>query len=151
MSTRRRDFLGAPLAPALAAAVPSVSRAAVGAVIEEHDPSNTKLCRRLRADITDDDLLFLKQIGLRWSRVNFTPEKADFDYIRKTQQRFERFGIKVFSAVHYTYRTLEVQLGQPGRDEQIDVYNKFLRGLGKLGIPVSCYDFHPANWTCPLG
>ena len=145
MSTRRRDFLGAPLAAGLSAAIPSASRAAGSGVIEEHDPANTKLCRRLKADIRDDDLLFLKQIGLRWARVNFSPELAEFDYVRETQQRFERFGIKIFSAVHYAYRSLDVQLGRRGRDEQIDAYNTFLRGLGKLGIPVSCYDFHPAN------
>ena len=94
MSTRRRDFLGAPLAAGLSAAIPPISRAAGSGVIEEHDPANTNLCRHLKADITDDDLLFLKQIGLRWARVNFAPERADFDYVRKTQQRFERFGIK---------------------------------------------------------
>ena len=60
MSTRRRDFLGVPLAAGLSAAIPSASRAAGSSVIEEHDPANTKLCRRLKADITDDDLLFLK-------------------------------------------------------------------------------------------
>ena len=94
MSTRRRDLLRAPLAVGLSAAMPAASRAAGSSVIDEHDPANTKLCRRLKADITDDDLLFLKQIGLRWARVNFAPERADFDYISKTQRRFERFGIK---------------------------------------------------------
>lgn len=95
--------------------------------------------------ISDDDLLFLKQIGLRWARVNFHPSHADFDAIARTQKRFARFGLKIFSAVHYAYRSLRVQLGLPGRDEDIESYNAFLRALGKLGIGVSCYDFHPAN------
>ena len=35
--------------------------------------------------------------------------------------------------------------GKPGRDKHIETYQLFLRNLGALGIPVSCYDFHPAN------
>ncbi len=141
--TPRRDFLKLPAA-AVAAAAAGSTPARGASVIDEHDPSNTKLCRRLRADISDDDLLFLKQIGLRWARVNFRPP-VDFDFIARTQKRYESYGIKIFSAVHYAYRELDVQLGRPGRDKHIEAYNTFLRDLGKLGIGVSCYDFHPAN------
>ena len=47
--------------------------------------------------------------------------------------------------MHYAYRRSTVQLGQPGRDKDIETYQTFLRDLGKLGIPVASYDFHPAN------
>ena len=51
----------------------------------------------------------------------------------------------IYSGVHYSYRTTRLQLGQPGRDEDIATYCAFLRNLGKLGIPIASYDFHPAN------
>ena len=38
-----------------------------------------------------------------------------------------------------------MQLGQPGRDQEIETYCTFLGNLGLLGIPVASYDFHPAN------
>ena len=38
-----------------------------------------------------------------------------------------------------------MQLGQPGRDEDIDAWQTFLRSCGQLGIGVAPYDFHPAN------
>jgi mannonate dehydratase len=113
-------------------------------VIGENDPANIKIAHRLSARITDDDLLFLKQIGLRWARVHFG-ENEDFGFMRETQKRFTRFGLRIFSGVHSAYRDLKVQLGQPGRDAMIDRYRTFLRNLGRLEIPVSCYDFHPAN------
>lgn len=112
--------------------------------IDEYDLSNIKLARRLPARLTDQDLLFLKQIGLRWARVNFG-DNGDFEFMRATQERFARFGIRIYSGVHSAYRDLKVQLGKPGRDEVIERYCLFVQNLGRLGIPVSCYDFHPAN------
>ena len=147
-SHSRRDFL--KYAPAIGAssviagAHTSAAAEAQGKVIEEDDPGNIKLARRLPAEISDQDLLFLKQIGLRWARVNFGTNE-DFEFMRAAQQRYASFGIQIYSGVHYAYRDLKVQLGQPGRDELIDRYRVFLRNLGRLGIPVSCYDFHPAN------
>jgi mannonate dehydratase len=114
--------------------------------LEEDDPTNIKLAHRLNArSITDDDLLFLKQIGMRWARLEFGTEETPFEYLRATQQRFARYGIRIFSGVHYSYRSLKVQLGQPGRDQDIETYRTFLRDLGRLEIPVASYDFHPAN------
>jgi len=36
-------------------------------------------------------------------------------------------------------------LGEPGRDQDIETYCRFLAGLGKLEIPIASYDFRPAN------
>lgn len=157
----RRDFLKLPLAAGAAGALlyagysqdadsdeaeNSAQQSSKPArVIDEHDPGNIKLAHRISANISDDDLLFMKQLGMRWARVNFPVDQSNLDFMRRTQQRFERFGIRIYSAVHYAYRHLKVQLGQPGRDEHINQYRTFLTNLGKLGIPVSCYDFHPGN------
>jgi mannonate dehydratase len=117
-----------------------------GKVIEEDDPANTKLAHRLNArEITDDDLLFLKQIGMRWARLEFGSAPTSFEFLRSTQQRFAHYGIRIFSGVHYAYRSLKVQLGQTGRDQEIETYRTFLRDLGRLEIPIASYDFHPAN------
>ena len=115
-------------------------------VIEEGDPANTKLAHRLNArEITDDDLLFLKQIGMRWARLEFGSAPTSFEFLRNTQQRFAHYDIRIFSGVHYAYRSLKVQLGQTGRDQEIETYRTFLRDLGRLEIPIASYDFHPAN------
>jgi hypothetical protein len=38
-------------------------------IIDEFDPANIKLAHRVSIRATDDDLLFLKQIGLRYVRA----------------------------------------------------------------------------------
>jgi mannonate dehydratase len=134
--TSRRSFLGAG---AVLLQRPSKAPG-------EDDPSNTKLAHRVNArGLTDDDLLFLQQIGLRWARVELGEGDTPFENLQAIQQRFSRFGMRIYTCVHPAYRSLKVQLGQPGRDQDIERYRQFLRDLGRLGIPVASYDFHPAN------
>ncbi|HWB98404.1 MAG TPA: mannonate dehydratase [Bryobacteraceae bacterium] len=139
--TSRRTFLKtaagtALLAPSAPAAKP----------LPEDDPANVKFAHRIdAASVTDDELLFLQQIGLRYARVEFGDRPTPYEKIRATQERFARFGMRIYSGVHYAYRRTRVQLGQPGRDQDIEEYGAFLRDLGRLGIPISSYDFHPAN------
>ena len=146
-SPSRRRFLQLPLALGAAGLAPRRAPAAspVKAAIDEYAPGNIKLSHRVPDDISDDDLRFLKQIGLHYARVNFDPERSSFDDLRRTHERFARFGLNIYSGVHYAYRQTEVQLGQPGRDKYIEAYQTFLRDIGKLGVAIASYDFHPAN------
>jgi len=115
-------------------------------VIGENDPANTKIAHRINARaVTDDDLLFFRQVGLRWARLEFGEAPISLDQLRAIQERFRKAGMEVYSGVHYSYRTTRLQLGQPGRDQDIETYCGFIRNLGKLGIPIASYDFHPAN------
>lgn len=114
-------------------------------VLDEYDDRNIKLAHRVSSTLGDADLLFLKQIGLRWMRVELQPAEADLDALSRVQKRFAQHGIRIYSAMHPAYRSLKIQLGQKGRDQDIEQYQTFLRSMGKLGIPVANYDFHPGN------
>jgi mannonate dehydratase len=143
----RRRLLQIPLALGAASLAPGPASAAVTDKrdIDEYAPGNIKLSHRFPATLGEEDLLFLKQIGLRWARVNFRPEDSTFEHLRETHERYARYGMKIYSGVHYAYRSLDVQLGRPGRDKDIEAYQTFLRHLGKLEVPIASYDFHPAN------
>lgn len=137
-------MLSLPLAAAAAATTASAQQRDRKA-IDEYDLGNVKLSHRMPIrNMSDDDLLFLQQIGIRWARVEFG-EEADFAFIKATQERLARFNMRIYSGVHYAYRSLDIQLGRPGRDRDIETYCQFLRDLGRLGIPVANYDFHPGN------
>jgi mannonate dehydratase len=138
----RRQFLRSALA---ATGTPLLAQQPVKN-IEEGDPRNAKLCHRLDAkSVSDDDLRFLQQIGLKWVRLEFGEGEITLDTLRAQQRRFAQFGMRIYSGVHYAYRSRRVQLGEPGRDQDIETYRRFLRDLGTLEIPVASYDFHPAN------
>ncbi len=137
---QRRRFLGSLAAAAGAPLQAQQSRAPIA------DPGNAKLCHRLDArSTTDDDLRFLQQIGLEWVRLEFGEGAVTLDTLRAAQKRFARYGMRIYSGVHYAYRSRRIQLGEPGRDEDIETYRRFLRYLGKLEIPIASYYFHPAN------
>jgi mannonate dehydratase len=152
---RRRQFLKLPLAVGATGVLlyAAYNRQAITGdqerpgkrAMDEHDPKNLKLAHRVPSTIADDEILFLKQIGLRWVRVDLRPEESELDRLSQVQKRFEQHGIKIFSAAHPAYRSLKIQLGQKGRDDDIATYQTFLKNMGKLGIPVANYDFHPGN------
>src|SRR5262245_51772028 len=133
------------LAPCAAGQEPSGALAAGHQRIDEYDPKNTKVGHIVPPTVSDDDILFLEQIGLRSIIINFKPGEVTQDEIRNVQQRFARHNIQVFGGLNHIYRSLRIQLGQPGRDEDIAQFQRFLRHLGSSGIRVAHYDFHPAN------
>ncbi|MCH8348538.1 MAG: twin-arginine translocation signal domain-containing protein, partial [Proteobacteria bacterium] len=120
--TSRRNFIKAPLVAGAAGALlatgfsseeraddTNTTLSASGKrkkVIGEYDPDNLKIARRVSADISDTDLLLLKQIGLRWAGVIFGTN-GDLDYMRRAQERFARFGIKIYAGRHFAYRNLK--------------------------------------------
>ena len=150
MATNRRHFLKASLGAGAVGALGNVDAAGPveqprKPVLDEYDPKNIKLAHRVPSGASDDELLFLQQIGLRWARVELQAAESDFDRLSAVQKRFQRYGMRIFSAMHPAYRSLRIQLGQKGRDQDIETYQTFLRNCGRLGIPLANYDFHPGN------
>ena len=83
--------------------------------MDEADPEGTKIAIKLTVQhTTDEELLFLKQIGLRWLHADFG-EEASYDFIKTTQDRFARYGLRIDCALMEKYRSLKIQLGQPGQ------------------------------------
>ena len=111
----------------------------------EYEANNIKLTHSVSPNASDDDLLFLKQIGIRWVRLQYVDWDADVDKLSEIQGRLAQYGLQIYSVHHPAYRSLRIQLGQSGRDKDIELCCAFIRVLGELGIPVTVYDFHPAN------
>ena len=142
----RRDILKLPLIAAAYGLVPSSALAlSLAPAPGADDAEGTKIAIKLTVEhTTDEELLFLKQIGLRWLHADFG-NAASYDLIRSTRERFAQYGLKIDCALMEGYRTQRIQLGQPGRDEDIEKFNTFLIDCGRLGIRTSHIDFHPGN------
>jgi len=92
-----------------------------------------------------------KQMGIGHA-VGPLPREANgfkpWDYVNlmHMKNRFENFGLKL-SVIESLPPVNKIKLGQPGRDEEIEIMKEFITNMGALGIPVLCYNFMAQfNW-----
>jgi len=108
-------------------------------------PPGIKIATSYRADPTDDDLLFLTQIGVEYVSLPATPETANVAGFTRMRERYESAGIKVYNVGSGVgpsgslHNMPEVTLNLPGRDQKIEEYKNYLRYLGQAGIYYTTY------------
>ncbi len=131
--TDRRTFSKFALGAAALAA--SRSSATVHAV-----QPGIKLCAQAPAKPTDDDLLFLRQLGAEYVSVGSTPDLRTAEGFLQIKKRYADAGIAVWNIGNTDVHNMpEVTLNLPGRDKKIEDYKQYLRNLGKAGIYYTTY------------
>lgn len=96
------------------------------------------------SDYTDEQLLFLKQMGIDDVCVLFKDHHTDYDSVMRFVDRLHRFDLHPSDGGNRTiYKNPAIHLGLPGRDEGIDAYNAFSRILAKAGILVNYMTWEP--------
>jgi len=108
-----------------------------------------KLCVQSSANPSDEQLLFLKQIGAGYVSVGAPPDLRTAEGFTQIKKRYAVAGITVWNIGNVSVHNMpEVTLNLPGRDQKIEEYKQYLRNLGKAGIGYSTYA-HMGNgiWT----
>jgi len=88
-----------------------------------------------------------KQLGLRYAIVkaakNLTglAEPYNFSALKELKQRFTDAGFSLQALEGDAFDMTRIKLGLPGRDEDIEHYCQLLKNMGRLEIPVFCYNF----------
>ena len=95
------------------------------------------------AEPTDDQLLFLQQIGVEYVNVDTKPEQRTLEWFQKIVKRYGDAGIKVWT-IGEVQCIPEIVLNLPGRDEKIAMYKDYLRNLSKAGLYYTTY-VHSGN------
>src|SRR5882757_3262321 len=99
-----------------------------------------KLCAQSPAKPSDDELLFLKQIGAEYVSVGSTPDLRTSEGFLQIKQRYAAAGITVWNIGNTSVHNMpEVTLNLPGRDQKIDDYKQYLRNLSRAGIYYTTY------------
>lgn len=83
-----------------------------------------------------------------WDKERAADEKAwSYKPLERLKKRYEEGGFEL--AVLESRPPMDkIKLSLPGRDEQIEVVCELIRNMGKLHIPVWCYEWMPVNnWT----
>src|SRR3954453_19271183 len=99
-----------------------------------------KLCAQSSAKPSDEELLFLKQIGAEYVSVGSTPDLRTAEGFLQIKQRYADAGITVWNIGNTSVHNMpEVTLNLPGRDQKIEEYKQYLLDLGKAGIRYTTY------------
>src|ERR1700678_857374 len=131
METGRREFGKVALGGTLAAALfTDVAQAATHTI-----QPGIKLCAQASAKPSDDDLLYLRQIGAEYVSVASTPDLRTAEGFLQIKKRYADAGITVWTIGNTSVHHMpEVTLNLPGRDEKIAEYKQYIRNLGQAGI-----------------
>jgi len=138
-SPDRRDFMKLAVGGAIGAAalLPSVTPASASV---HKNASGIKLCAQTSAKPTEEELLFLKQMGAEYVSVGSAPDQRTADGFLAIKKRYADAGITVWNIGNYSVHNMpEVTLNLPGRDQKIEEYKQYLRNLGKAGIYYTTY------------
>jgi mannonate dehydratase len=98
---------------------------------------------------TDERLAYAKQLGADDVVIQRPPVAGDgfwsFKDLVLLRSRCEDAGLRLAAiggGVPMDW-IIKAMLGQPGRDEQIENYQESLRNVGRAGIPVLGFNWHP--------
>jgi mannonate dehydratase len=108
-----------------------------------------KLCAQSSPNPSDEQLLFLQQIGAQYVSVGSTPDMRTAEGFMQIKKRYADAGITVWNIGNTSVHNMpEVTLNLPGRAAKIEEYKQYIRNLGKAGITYSTYA-HMGNgiWT----
>ncbi|HEY3835451.1 MAG TPA: mannonate dehydratase [Bryobacteraceae bacterium] len=138
MSTNQPDRREFHKIATLGAAALLASRSSRGAV--HKSAPGIKLCAQSGAKPTDNELLFLKQIGAQYVSVGSTPDLRTAEGFMQIKKRYADAGITVWNIGNTSVHNMpEVTLNLPGRDKKIEEYKQYLRNLGQAGIYYTTY------------
>ncbi len=144
----RREFGKLALGGAMGAAASFALAGMTSAEVPKIAPG-IKICVQSPATPTDDDLLFLKQLGAEYVSVGSPPELRTAEGFLQIKKRYADAGVTVWNIGNTSVHNMpEVTLNLPGRDEKIEEYKNYLRNLGKAGVHYTTYA-HMGNgiWT----
>jgi mannonate dehydratase len=102
--------------------------------------SGIKLCAQASAKPSDEELLFLREIGAEYVSVGSTPDLRTAEGFLSIKKRYASAGITVYNIGNMSVHNMpEVTLNLPGRDAKVEEYKQYLRNLGAAGIHYTTY------------
>lgn len=87
------------------------------------------------------------QLGVKYAVTKAAPElsglkdPSDFASLQTVHNRFRAAGLELYALEGDEFAMDRIKLGLPGRDADIEKYCRMLENMGKLGIPLLCYNF----------
>jgi mannonate dehydratase len=122
-----------PAAPGIRKLVSEKATGIKLALIQKSQPNaRFKLARQIGVNHAIVD------VGEELGRI---PRQQYLDTLARIKADFSAAGLTIVGVESHPVPAEKIKLGLPGRDEEIQNYCAALEALGKLGIPMVCYNF----------
>ncbi|MFC1562810.1 mannonate dehydratase, partial [candidate division KSB1 bacterium] len=96
--------------------------------------SSMKLAAQLSSDPSEEDLTFVKQLGIEYVTIGTSGKTATYENFLRLRQKVESAGLKIWNIGNSDVHNMEeVTLNLPGCDLKIEEYKTYLRNIGKVG------------------
>ena len=69
------------------------------------------------------------------------PDPSDYQALKTIRDNFKVAGLELYALEGDEFDMSRIKLGLPGRDEDIEKYQKMLTNMGRLGLKLLCYNF----------
>jgi mannonate dehydratase len=95
----------------------------------------------------DEQWQLARQMGIGYAIAKLAPELTgelppwDLNSLENSKRIYEAAGFKLYGLEGDQFDMNRIKLGLEGRDEDIVRYQQMLRNMGKLGMPLLCYNF----------
>lgn len=104
-----------------------------------------KIAAQMSPEPSEEDLAFVRQMGVEYVVLWTTGDKAGHDYYASRRRLFENHGLKIYGFGNSDVHNQDaIVLALENRDAKVEEYKRHLRALGQAGIPYTTYA-HMAN------
>jgi mannonate dehydratase len=107
-------------------------------------PPGIKIAAQISPEPAEQDLRFLRQMGIEHVVLWTDATKSGPDYYAERKAFFATHGLAVYGFGNLDVHNQDaIVLGLPNRDAKVDEYLRHLRALGAAGIPYTTYAHMP--------
>ncbi len=95
----------------------------------------------------DNKIKMARQIGIKHAIVGVSgvlsqvPRHSYASILEKIKAEFQAAGMAIAGVESHPVSAEKIKLGLPGRDEEIENYIAAIQALGRVAIPMICYNF----------
>jgi mannonate dehydratase len=100
----------------------------------------------------DEKWQLCRQMGVEYAIAKLAPELTgnpsidDFDSFARSKQIYEDQGLTLYGLEGDQFNMDKIKLGLPGKEKDIEKYCMMLENMGRLEIPLLCYNFMATGW-----
>ena len=110
------------------------------------------LTHLLFGNAPDEKWQLLRQMGITEVIVKLAPELTgipsidNLESFRRSRETYAENGLKIIGLEGDQLDMIPIKLGLPGREWQIEKYQRMLENMGTLGVKLLCYNFMATGW-----